>query len=111
MKVQDVARSVMKITKTTQHDIAEKAGLAGQGTIGMYLNSKSMRVDSLLTILNGCGYELIARDVNGSLPEFVIGEEAVQSDRKSEEEEKLREMIRAIVREELGKGTPGTDKK
>ena len=104
MKVQDVARTVMKITHTTQQEIADKAGLAGQGTVGMYLNSKSMRVDSLLTILNNCGYELIARSVDGSNPEFVIGEE---SEHKSAagmvEEDRLREMIQTMIAEEIGK--------
>lgn len=74
MTVQEVAKSVMKVSGRTQKDVSDKAGLSGQGAVSMMLRSKSMRVDSLLTILNACGYELVARSVDPGMPEFVIGD-------------------------------------
>ena len=106
MTVHEVAKNVMKITGTTQQRIADEAGLAGQGTVGMYLQSKSMRVEALLTILNGCGYELVARDPNGKYPEFVIGEEQKRAVANAGEKD-MEAMVRKIVAEELRKmGTP-----
>jgi len=100
--VQEVAKAVMKTTGITQQKIAEMAGLAGQGTIGMYLNSKSMRVDSLLTILNACGYELVARSGDGQGPEYVIGENVSERYKKSEDD-RIAELVRKAVAEELAK--------
>lgn len=74
MTVQEVARLVMKASGVTQKDIADRAGLASQSTVAMFLQSKSMRVESLLLILNNCGYELVARRADGVGPEYVIGD-------------------------------------
>lgn len=110
MTVQEAAKSVMKITNTTQQQIAERAGLAGQGTIGMYLHSKSMRVEALITILSGCGYELVARDPSGRYPEFVIGEET-NTQRKPASDSNMEDMIRKIVAEEVQKMAANTGRK
>lgn len=119
MTVQEVAKSVMKITNTSQREVAEKNHLSGQGAVAMFLRSKSMQVDNLLKILNTCGYELVARSVNGEYPEFVIGSElsgnqpapvekvrsdvqsSVQSNVQSDVEKTMREMIRKMVAEEV----------
>ena len=112
MTVQEVAKSVMKVTGTTQRKLAEEAGLSGQGAVSMYLRSKSMRVEALLMMLNTCGYELVARDKHGRLPEFVIGDDnkaCAGSDteaarvKEESEEDKLRAMIRKMIAEEMGK--------
>lgn len=102
MTVHEVAKNVMKITGTTQQRIADMAGLAGQGTVGMYLQSKSMRVEALLTILNCCGYELVARDPNGKYPEFVIGEEQKKTATAPVGND-MEAMVRKIVAEEIGR--------
>lgn len=102
MTLHEVAKSVMKITGTTQQKIADKAGLAGQGTVGMYLQSKSMRVDALLTILNGCGYDLVARDPNGKYPEFVIGE-SQRSVSTAQSGSDIESIVRKIVDEEIAR--------
>lgn len=102
MTLHEVAKSVMKITGTTQQQIAEKAGLAGQGTVGMYLQSKSMRVDALLTILNGCGYDLVARDPNGKYPEFVIGE-SQRNEVNTKNGNDIESIVRKIVDEEIAR--------
>ena len=109
MTVQEVAKNVMWRTKTTQQNISDKAGLSGQGAVAMYLKSKSMRVEALLTILNACGYELVARDPKGQYPEYVIGDEiAPVKEEKAEksEDDRLREMIREVLAEEIGKMAP-----
>jgi len=106
MTVQEVAKLVMRISGLTQSDIAKKAGLPGQSTVSMYLRGKSMRVDSLQMILNTCGYELVARSADGKRPEFVIGEELRAEEQKEEskaEETRMREMVKAILEDEMKK--------
>ena len=103
MTVQEVARGVMKVTGTSQTEVANRAGLTGQSTVSMYLQSKSMRVENLLTILNACGYELVARSADGRLPEFVIGERLCM-------QESVDDIVRKAVAEALAnrsEGTPG----
>ena len=107
MTVQEVVKSVIKATGMTQRRLADAAGLSGQGAVSMYLKSKSMRVEALQTMLNACGYELVARDPSGKHPEFVIGDEvrpvaAAERD-ASDEDERLRAMVRKILEEEMGK--------
>ena len=94
MTVQEVAKCVMRVTGMSQTEVAKKAGLTGQSTISMFLQSKHMRVDSLLSILNACGYELIARSVDGEHPEYVIGEDVV---RESANQERINEMVKKAV--------------
>lgn len=96
MTVQEVCKAVMKTTGNRLQDVAEKIGVSGAGTIGMYLKSKSMQVNSLLAILNACGYELIARSADGSHPEFVIGEH-LSAKVKEAEDERIAEMVRQAV--------------
>ena len=100
MDAKEVAKSVMKVTSTSQTDVAKKAGLTGQSNVSMYLQSKSMRVEALTTILNACGYELVARDPNGKLPDFVVGQEL--SPAKGADTD-IAATVRAIVAEELAK--------
>ena len=100
MDAKEVAKSVMKGTCTSQTDVAKKAGLAGQSNVSMYLQSKSMRVEAFTTILNCCGYELVARDPSGKLPEFVVGQELMPSKRMDVD---MAAAIRAIVAEEIAK--------
>lgn len=99
MTVQEVARDVMKLTGTTQQEIAERNGLAGQSSVGTFLRSKSMRVDNLLMILNTCGYELIARSADGKHPDFVIGEKlsANVDEREESNDDKLAAMVKDAV--------------
>jgi len=101
MTVQEVAKNVMAVTHTTQAEVAERAGMSGQGAVGMFLKSKSMRVESLMQILSVCGYELVARDRSGRYPEFVIGD--VCTDQRRDDDSRLRDMVRAMVAEELEK--------
>ena len=103
MKVQEVAKRVMKDAGMTQTDVAKKSGIAGQSSIGMFLKSKSMRVDSLLIILDACGFELVARRANGKGPEYVIdGKEGVPEEQGTVDPA-MSDAIRAIVAEEIAK--------
>jgi hypothetical protein len=105
MTVQEVAKSVIKVTGKTQTQLAEECGFAGQSSIGTFFRSKSMRVDNLLKILNACGYELVARSGDGKHPEFVIGEKLSIPERDPMEV-KIEEMVRKAIETELGrKGT------
>lgn len=101
MTVQEVAKAVMRETNKTQTDVARIAGLTGQGSVGMYLKSKSMRVESLLQILNACGYELVARSGDGRHPEYVIGQSLQAS--AEWDATAIEEMVRKTVASELAK--------
>lgn len=101
MTAQEVAKHVMKNASLTQTDVAIACGLAGQSSIGTLLRSKSMRVDSLLLILNACGYELVVRSADGEKPEYVIGENLSEAYRKAHESSELELLIKKAVAEAL----------
>ena len=101
MKVQDVAKTVMRTSGITQTQLAEKLGKAGPSTISMILSGRSMKVENLLTILNECGYDLIAKSRDGVRSDYLIGEGDIEKQAKSEV--KLRELVHQMVVEELKK--------
>lgn len=107
MTAQEVAKSIMKITGTTQSKIAEMTGLAGQSSVATFFRSQNMRIDTFMMILNSCGYELVARSEDESMPEFVIGKELRRKAEHAGESEPadndMQDMIRRIVAEELRK--------
>lgn len=106
MKVQDAVKSIIKVSGNTQKSVSDKLGLSGQGAISMFLKSKSMRVENLLNILNACGYELVARSADGTLPEYTIGDKlgSVQSVQDSGANMSgIEEMVRRMVADELRK--------
>ena len=111
MKVQDVVKNIIKNAGMTQATIAEKCGLAGASSVGTFFRSKSMRVDNLLMMLNTCGYELVARSVDGNGQEYIIGEEMHKAcddgDRMAITKEDLAEMIQKAVADELDKRDRG----
>ena len=72
MRVQDVVKQIMKENGITQQMLAEKVGKAGQSTISMILNGRSMKVENLLMILDECGYEMVFRSHDDSKPEYTI---------------------------------------
>ena len=84
MRVQDVCKAVIKSSGQTQKEIAERHGKSGQSSISMMFQSRSMRVDSLLMILNECGYDLVARSRNASGPSYVIGDDLDEDYLKTE---------------------------
>jgi transcriptional regulator with XRE-family HTH domain len=110
MKVQEVCRAVIRTSGLTQKDIAERHGKSGQSTISMMFQSKSMRVEGLLMILNDCGYDLIARSRNKDLPNYVIGDETNEDYLMNEARfDRLRDIVREVVQEELKKADCSND--
>ena len=111
MTVKQVLKAVWKVTGVTQREVAEKAGLSGQGAISMFLRSKSMRVDSMLQLLDVCDYELVVRSRSGRYPEFVVDDVEVEKGKEREsgvypderESKEEADRIREIVQEELRK--------
>ena len=108
MTVQEVARCVMKVTGMSQAEVAKKAGLTGQSTVSMFLQSKSMRVDNLVTILNACGYELVARSREEGYPEYIIGNETKAKERAVYDDKRIEEIVRKAVAEALTERNGGT---
>lgn len=108
MKVQSVVRNVMKSRGMSQADVATACGMKGQSSIAMMLQGKSMRVDSLLRVLEVCGYDLVVLDRGGKLMPMTVTDEdeAEETDATKfvpEESKGLRELITEIVREELNR--------
>ena len=98
MRVQDVVKQIMKENGITQQMLAEKVGKAGQSTISMILNGRSMKVENLLMILDECGYEMVFRSHDDSKPEYTIGDvhkEHVQV--KQSDEDRIREIVEDVV--------------
>ena len=103
MKVNEVAKTIMKISNVTQKDLADKYGKSGQSTISMILSAKNMRIDNLLMILNECGYQLVARSVDGDRPEYIIGDEHAVCNVGDNSRDAIKDVIRETVAEELDK--------
>ena len=103
MNASEIARAVMKASKVTQKDLADKYGKAGPSTISMILQSKSMRIDSFLMILNECGYELVVHCKDGSKPDYVVGDDLDDAVRSPAVRDNVKELMREVVSEELEK--------
>ena len=101
MRVNEVAKTIMKISNVTQKELAEKFGKSGQSTISMILQAKNMRIDNLLMILNECGYELVARSIDGERPEYIIGDETGDRTHLQDQTDGIRKIVKSILDEEL----------
>lgn len=103
MRAQDIIRSVIKVSGKTQQQLAEELGKSSQGTISMMLQNKNMRIDNIVTLLNACDYEVVARSRDGARPEFVFGNDPGGMSNGMPSDMKLKELIRKVVFEELAK--------
>lgn len=103
MRAQDIIRSVIRVSGKTQQQLAEELGKASQGTISMMLQNRNMRIDNIVTLLNACDYEVVARSRDGARPEFVFGNNPDGMSNGIPSDMKLKELIRKVVNEELAK--------
>lgn len=103
MRAQDIIRSVIRVSGKTQQQIADELGKSSQGTISMMLQNRNMRIENIITLLNACDYEVVARSKDGVRPEFVFGNNPGGMTDGAMSEMKLKEMIRKVVTEELSK--------
>ena len=58
--------------RMTQKEIAEKAGYARQTNVSEVLRVENARVDSLVRILNACGYDVVMVDRENDSKRYVI---------------------------------------
>lgn len=58
----DIIRKCIKERQWTQQDLAEAMGYSSQGSVGQMLSRPSMRVDTLVKVLDILGYDLIVKD-------------------------------------------------
>ena len=72
MTGKEAMRYAIKEKRMTQQEIAEKAGYARQTNVSEILRVENARVDSLVRILNACGYDLVMVDRNDSEKRFII---------------------------------------
>ena len=72
MTGKEAMRYAIKEKRMTQQEIAEKAGYARQTNVSEVLRVENARVDSLVRILNACGYDLVMFDRNDSEKKFII---------------------------------------
>lgn len=66
----DIIKSIMYYRRMTQTELAERAGLSGQGRVSDRLNRKNCTVKGLAELLKGLNCELIIREEDGL--EYVI---------------------------------------
>ena len=62
MTGKEAMRFAMSEKHMTQQAIADKAGYARQTNVSEVLRVENARVDSLVRILNACGYDLVMVD-------------------------------------------------
>lgn len=60
----ELVRALTDKRGITQADLAERAGFAGQTNIAAIYQSKNMRVDNLIRLVEALGCELVVRTVN-----------------------------------------------
>ena len=78
MNHSDAVKAVLKCVGRTEEQLTAEFGFRSNRTISMRINRKSARLDSILEILDACGYEMVAMPKSGlRLPEdtFVLCEE------------------------------------
>lgn len=62
MNANQTVRHAMSKKGLTQKALADKLGMKNQSGISEKLRSTSMGVESFIKLMNGCGYDIIARD-------------------------------------------------
>lgn len=61
----ELVRALTDSRGIKQSDLAERAGFAGQTNISAIYQSKNMRVDTLVRLVEALGCELVVRTVDG----------------------------------------------
>lgn len=74
MNEKQVIREVLALRGWSQQKLAEEAGFKRQSNIGGLLkeDSKGIRVDTLIKVLDAMGCEIIIKDKMGSKKEWVL---------------------------------------
>ena len=63
MKMSDAIKAAMKVTHTTQSQLAERIGLAaGQSGIARRLHMDNISVNVVLEMLDAIGYEMVIQE-------------------------------------------------
>lgn len=74
MEIAEAIKKMFKSKKLTQAEVAEKIGKA-QGNISMYLrNAKGLRIDSLMSMADACGYDVVLVDRERQCESIVLGD-------------------------------------
>lgn len=71
MTEKEIIRAAMGARGINQTMLADMAGLKRQSNVSEMLRGKSMRVDSMVLLLNAMGFDVIVKDRNGSNRENV----------------------------------------
>ena len=100
MTEREVMRDVMKVRGWSQQKLAEEAGFKSQSNITAILNAntKGVRMDTFLRVLDAMGCELVVRDKMGTKKEWLITSSQEQAERIPTTEELL--MSKKITFEE-----------
>lgn len=73
MIAKDIVKEIMSIRRWSQNKLAEEAGFKSQSNVTGILNRYStMKVDSLVQMVEAMGCEVIVRDKMGSKQEWKI---------------------------------------
>lgn len=78
MNHSDAVKAVLKYVGKSEAQLTAEFGFRSNRTISMRINRESARLDSILEILDACGYEMVAMPKkNPKLPEdtFVLRKE------------------------------------
>lgn len=72
MTGKEAIRYAMSEKRMTQQQTAEKAGYTRQSNVAEVLRSDNARVDSMIRILNACGYDVVMIDQADRSKQFVL---------------------------------------
>lgn len=75
MTAKDAVKEIMGVRKWSQAKLAEEAGFKSQSNVTGILNrGSSLRVDSLVQMVEAMGCEVVIRDKMGSKMEWRVSE-------------------------------------
>lgn len=69
MKAKEHIKEIVSESKLSLATIAEKAGYKRASNVSEVMRVDNMRVDSMVRILNACGYKLIIRSEQKGVPD------------------------------------------
>ena len=103
MRLSEAVKKAVKSKKITQAELGSRIGVT-QGGIAMYLRRElNIQVESLLKMVNACGYDLVLVDRDDTKNAFVIGNNDEIGELKDADfDERVRKLIDAELDKRIG---------
>jgi transcriptional regulator with XRE-family HTH domain len=101
MEAGEALKEMLRQTKTTQAELAQKIGLKSQGGISSLVSRNNFNVSTLISIANALGYEVVLQSKKYKI---TLGEELLPEGENGGSDleakiENISEMVRELVAE------------